>query len=259
MTVKGIFRFQQAVLTLKTIVPTAIDSVVRIFQPYSDSDYDVPLSSLQVPKADKEWKWRKQFKRADVEKCVFAEDGIVNTDVQDSSPRQVFARTVGLEGLLPLLKTESERYAEQNRRMFQTTLEELCSFLEINILMGIHKPKMKDYLSVDEELGNTLIQKTMTRDGFLEILQNRHFADKLQKLPPKESESFDRAWKLRPFFDHLLKHFQEAFPPESHHSIDEHMCKFKGKSLMRQYMNNKPIKWGFKVLVPVQFWVFAPI
>ena len=78
-----IFRFQQAVLTLKTIAPTAIDAVVRIFQPYSDSDYDVPLSSLQVPKADKEWKWRKQFKRADVEKCVFAEDGIVNTDVQD--------------------------------------------------------------------------------------------------------------------------------------------------------------------------------
>ena len=118
--------------------------------------------------------------------------------------------------------------------MFQTTLEELCSFLEINILMGIHKPpKMRDYLSVDEELGNTLIQKTMTRDGFLEILQNRHFADKLQKLPPKESESFDRAWKLRPFSDHLLKPFQEALLPESHQSIDEHMCKFKGKSLMR--------------------------
>ena len=89
--------------------------------------------------------------------------------------------------------------------MFQTTLEELCSFLEINILMGIHKPpKMRDYLSGDEELGNTLIQKTMTRDGFLEILQNRHFADKLQKLPPKESESFDRAWKLRPIFKRLF-------------------------------------------------------
>ena len=73
----------------------------------------------------------------------------------------------------------------------------------------------------------------MTRDRFLEILLNLHFADKLQKLPPKESESFDRAWKLRPFSDHLLKPFQEALLPESHQSIDEHMCKFKGKSLMR--------------------------
>ena len=65
---------------------TPIEPVVRISQPDSDSDDDVPLSSLQVPKADKEWKWRKHFKRAYVEKCVFAEDGIVNIDVQDPSP-----------------------------------------------------------------------------------------------------------------------------------------------------------------------------
>ena len=122
-----------------------------------------------------------------------------------------------------------------------------CAFFETNILMGIHKlPKMRDYWSVDEGLGNNLIQKTMTRDWFLEILQNLHFADNLQKLPPRESESFDRAWKLRPFFDHLMKHLQEALLPESHQSIDERMCKFKGKSLMRQYMKNKPIKWCFK-------------
>ena len=48
--------------------PTPIEAVVRISQPDSDTDDDVPLSSLQVLKADKEWKWRKQFKRAYVEK-----------------------------------------------------------------------------------------------------------------------------------------------------------------------------------------------
>ena len=104
--------------------PAPIEAVVRISQPDSDSDDHVPLSSLQVPKADKEWKLRKQFKRAYVEKCVFAEDGIVS-HVQDPSPMQVFAKTVGLEVLLSLLKIESEKYAEQNGRMFQITLEEL--------------------------------------------------------------------------------------------------------------------------------------
>ena len=93
-----------------------------------------------------------------MEKCAFVEDGIVNIDVQDPS-------TVDLEGLLLLLKTKSERYAEQNGRVVQTTLEELSVFLGINILMGIHKlPKMRDYWSVDEGLDNTLIQKTMTSD-----------------------------------------------------------------------------------------------
>ena len=65
--------------------PTPIEAVVRISQPDSDSDDDVPLSSLQVPKADKEWKWRKQFKRAYVEKCAFAEDGIVNINRRPGS------------------------------------------------------------------------------------------------------------------------------------------------------------------------------
>ena len=37
--------------------PTPNEAVVRISQPDSDSDDNVPLSSLQVPKADKEWKW----------------------------------------------------------------------------------------------------------------------------------------------------------------------------------------------------------
>ena len=98
--------------------PTPIEAVVPISQTNFDSDDDVPLSSLQVPKTDKEWNWRKQFKRAYVAKCVFAEDIIDNIDVHDPSPVQVFAKTVGLEGLFSLLKTESERYAEQNGRMF---------------------------------------------------------------------------------------------------------------------------------------------
>ena len=99
--------------------PTPIEAVVRISQPDSDSDDDIPLSSLQVPKADKEWKWRKQFKRAYVEECVFAEDGIVNFDFQDPSPMQVFAKTVGLEGLVSLLKTQSRETLNKMEECFK--------------------------------------------------------------------------------------------------------------------------------------------
>ena len=35
-------------------IPTPIEAVVQISQPDSDSDDNAPLSSLQVPKADKE-------------------------------------------------------------------------------------------------------------------------------------------------------------------------------------------------------------
>ena len=105
---------------------------------------------------------------------------------------------------------------------------------------------MKSYWSVDEGLGNSLIQKAMTRARFLEILQNIHFADNHKELQPKESEEYDHAWKLRPLFYHLGKHFQDMLQPQADQSIDEHVCKFKGKSIMRQYIKNKAIKWGFK-------------
>ena len=66
--------------------------------------------------------------------------------------------------------------------------------------MGINKrPTMESYRSVDEDLGNSLVERAMTRARFLEILQNIQFADNHKELPPKESEEYDCAWKLRPF------------------------------------------------------------
>ena len=73
---------------------------------------------------------------------------------------------------------------------------ELAAFLGINIYMAInHLPAIKDYWSV-EGLGNPLIQKALTWRQFWETLQNMHFADNLQELPPRKSEQYDRAWKL---------------------------------------------------------------
>ena len=226
---------------------TPIEAVVRAVEPEDESEDDaLPLSNL-VSEKKFNWKWRKQYNPTAVKACTLAEEGILNIVFESPSPLQIFSETVGLEGLLTLIKTESERYAEQSVRTFQTSTAEISAFLGKNILMGIHKlPSMKDYWSVEEGLGNILIQNTMTRSRFLEILQNLHFANNLQELPPKESESYDRAWKLRPLFEHLGHHFKQACQPESHQSVDEHMCKFKGKSMMRQYMKNKPIKWGFK-------------
>ena len=227
-------------------IPTAkpIEAVVQIAKPSAasvDGDDDV----LAAKKDN--WKWRRWFREQEIKNSSLTEEGIVNITLENPSPLQVFAETIGLEGLLTLIKIESERYAEQNGRVYQTTIDELAAFLGINTLMGINcLLAIKDYWSVEDGLGNPLIQKAMTRSQFFEILQNIHFSDNLQNLLPRDSEQYDCTWKLRPLFDHLLKHFQEAMHPESHQLIDEHMCKFKGKSLMRQYMKNKPIKWRFK-------------
>ena len=117
---------------------------------------------------------------------------------ENVTPFEAFSKCIGLPGLLSMMKIEPEKYAAQNGRQFQISEEEFCAFLGVNLLMGINNlPTMKSYWSVDEDLGNSLIQKAMLQ-------------------------------------------------PDVHQSTDEHMCKFKRKSIMRQYMKNKPIKWGFK-------------
>ena len=93
--------------------------------------------------------------------------------------------------------TESERYVAHNGREFKISEEELCAFLGVNILMRINKLRtIKSYWPVDEGLRNPRIQKAMTRGQFLEILQNIYFADNHKELPPKDSDEYDRAWKL---------------------------------------------------------------
>ena len=149
--------------------------------------------------------------------CKCAKEGILNIEIENVSPIQVFSKIVGLERLLLLIKKESERYAEQNRRMFQTTSKQLYAFLDISILMGINKfPEMRDYWSVKECLGDILIQKTITRERFLQILQNIHFANNLQQCLAKDSENYDCAWKPQPLCDHPMQHFQGVLQPESH-------------------------------------------
>ena len=203
---------------------------------------DEPLVTLAKQK-EPVWKWRKRFAKTLLQPCSLKEEGVVNMQTENVTPFEAFSKCIGHPGLLSMMKIESERYTAQNGRQFQITEEELCAFLGVNLLMRINKlPTMKSYWSIDEGLGNSLIRKATKRAQFLEILQNIHFPDSHKELPPNESEEYDYAWKLRPLFDHLGKHFQDILQPEAHQSIDKHMCKFKGKSIMRKYMKNKPIK-----------------
>ena len=74
------------------------------------------------------------------------------------------------------MKIESERYAAQNGRQLQISEEDFCAFLGVNLLIGINKlPTMKSYSSVDEGLGNSLIQKPMTKSTIFRNIVKHSF------------------------------------------------------------------------------------
>lgn len=55
--------------------------------------------------------------------------------------------------------------------------------------------------------------------------------------------------KLQPLIDHIKNKCFEFYQPKKEVSIDERMVKSKARCHIKQYMRNKPTKWGFKLWV----------
>ena len=85
----------------------------------------------------------------------------------------------------------------------------------------------------------------MTRNRFLKICRFIPFQDN------KEPDKNDRIWKIRSWIAQLPQNL-ERIPPGEHQSVDEIMVAFKGKSTLKQYIRNKPHKWGLKLGLEVK-------
>lgn len=157
---------------------------------------------------------------------------------EELTPLRVFEEVTKIDELLPLIKNQSELYAQQKGVSFTVTEVELKAFFGINYMMSYHiVPKIRDYWSTEPDLGVPYIMNVMTRARFFEIRSNLHFGNK---------EKIDRGYKVRPLIDHFNKAYQEAYSPSAQQSIDEHMIKFTGQNRLKQYVKGKPIKFGFK-------------
>ena len=83
----------------------------------------------------------------------------------------------------------------------------------------------------------------MARNRFQKLMSHVHFVNNLEV---NEEEKTDKLWRLRPWLDSLQNSLKKL-PQEEHSSVDEVMVPFKGRSSVKQYMRNKPHKWGFKL------------
>ena len=187
-----------------------------------------------------EWKWEDKEEPMTKKECTLEAEVLVDLD-HDSTPFDIFQTVTGMNELLEVIVTETNSYATQTGRDFETTEDEMKAFLEINVIMGINKlPSLEDYWSTDKYIRNEKIQGVMTRTRFQSILQNLHFSNN------DNDNKTDKSYKICPVIGHLNKVFSGSLSNSPFQSVDKHMCKFKGRSSMKQYIKNKSIKWGFK-------------
>ena len=129
--------------------------------------------------------------------------------------------------------------------MHDVTVEDMKAFAGLLIIMGILcLPRLEMYWQTESRLLQTPgISLVMSRIQFEQIWQFLHLADSTQ------DNKTDKLFKVQHFVDLIMIQFLENYTLHQPVTIDEAMIPYKGRLLFKQYMKNKPTKWGIKVFV----------
>ena len=119
--------------------------------------------------------------------------------------------------------------------------DEICRFLGFIVLTGYHSlPSEVDYWSTQADLKVSIVS-AMTKNRYQTIKKYFHVADN------QNLEKGNKAAKVQPLYD-KLNHNLKRFGVLHHQlSIDESMVPYRGLHSCKMYMQNKPIKFGFKL------------
>lgn len=188
--------------------------------------------------------WRKKNIQIHVRELAFQ-----NPDKNEFSnlktPYDCFAYFVD-EDLLELISSESNLYARQKKinSTFFCKSQDIRKYIGILMFMSVYRyPNVRSFWG---RHSFELIRNAMTVNRFEEIRSHIHFADS-SKRPSRDDAEYDILYLIRPVIKHMNTRFSSV-PMVQRLSIDEQMCGTKmSKTNIKQYMPNKPHKWGFKI------------
>ena len=110
--------------------------------------------------------------------------------------------------------------------------------------MGVIKlPRRNQYFRHKKKMFRTVFNDYMPRDKFNLIWRYLHFSN--NEDAPQNPR--DKLFKLRWLIDYLNQKFQTIYTPYGDFTVDESMVKYKGRLSFKQYIHNKPTKWGIKL------------
>ncbi|XP_065204445.1 piggyBac transposable element-derived protein 3-like [Planococcus citri] len=172
----------------------------------------------------------------------------LNTDIvsDEFTPLQYFQMFFD-ENCVNLIVDQTNLYSTQKNdgKCINTDANEIKNFLGLHLLMGIMKmPCYRDYWS--EKFRIEKIADVMPLKRYELLRSVVHFVNN----DDSHLYESDRFYKVTPILQ-LIRNNCLKVQPETTFSIDEMMVPYKGikAGSRRQYIKNKPKKWGFKMFV----------
>lgn len=133
---------------------------------------------------------------------------------------------------------------EKTGTSINTSVQEIEQFLGIHVMSGIVRvPSYKMYWQQSTRFAP--IADTMSRNRFDKLRNFMHINDN-SKMIPTDNANHDKLFKVRPFLESFRENINKI-EPEEHNAVDEIIIPFKGRSKLKQYIKNKPHKWGIKM------------
>ena len=126
------------------------------------------------------------------------------------------------------------------------TRNDLYQLIGILIHFGYRKiPRYRFAWSCRSLCYDPIIANIMSRNRFEGLMSFLHIVNKDTEKQLKDEG--DKLAKVRPLNDHINLKCKEFYQPNMEVSVDERMVLSKARFSYKQYIRNKPTKWGFKL------------
>ncbi|UYV67539.1 hypothetical protein LAZ67_5001158 [Cordylochernes scorpioides] len=191
----------------------------------------------------------------------FGKDGVTKWKKTMWQKTQIRTRSVNIFSQLPGPKSEAKSIESESdaftkiidnedfsreRDAKLTTVTEILDLFGLLIMSGVKRAAhftYKELWAVDGS-GVEIVRAIMSQERFLFLLRCLRFDDITTR---KERKKLDKLAPIREFVEAFVYNCKKLYTPGEYNTFDEKLIPFRGRCGFRQYMPNKPAKYGLKI------------